>query len=276
MGSRHRVSDPRLLIIGLGPAGLDRLSVRALTLLDAPDRVVIARTAHHPAVNELGARREVTTCDDIYDAAAGFDEVYQAIADRVLLAADSGPVAYAVPGSAVVGERAVAEIRRRAEAANLSVEIVPGESFLDLIYAAAKLDPIVRPVKILDGRDMPDPLVFDAALIITQVDRREVLAEVVAGLGRVLDDSTQVLVLDRLGDPDEVVQSVELAELSSYEPGARTSLFLDPEPAGWYGLVLVNRLLRQECPWDRKQTHHSLLSHLIEEAYETVLSLIHI
>ncbi|MEO6095837.1 MAG: MazG nucleotide pyrophosphohydrolase domain-containing protein, partial [Fibrobacteria bacterium] len=24
------------------------------------------------------------------------------------------------------------------------------------------------------------------------------------------------------------------------------------------------------CPWDRKQTHHSLLNHLIEESYEFV------
>ena len=37
-GSPHRVSDPQLLIVGLGPAGLDRLSARALTLLDAPER----------------------------------------------------------------------------------------------------------------------------------------------------------------------------------------------------------------------------------------------
>jgi MazG family protein len=29
-------------------------------------------------------------------------------------------------------------------------------------------------------------------------------------------------------------------------------------------------LLRAECPWDRRQTHHSLLPHLIEETYETV------
>jgi tetrapyrrole methylase family protein/MazG family protein len=35
-------------------------------------------------------------------------------------------------------------------------------------------------------------------------------------------------------------------------------------------LVTTNRVLRVECPWDRAQTHHSLLRHLIEETYETV------
>jgi tetrapyrrole methylase family protein/MazG family protein len=28
--------------------------------------------------------------------------------------------------------------------------------------------------------------------------------------------------------------------------------------------------LRRECPWDAEQTHHTLASHLIEEAYETL------
>jgi tetrapyrrole methylase family protein/MazG family protein len=252
---------------------LDRLSARALDLLEASGRTVIVRTAHHPAAAELSTRREVVMCDDLYDLAAGFDEVYESIADRVLAAVEDGPVAYAVPGSAVVGERAVAELRRRAAELGITVEIVPGESFLDLVYAAAHVDPIAQPVKILDGRDLPDPLVFDAALIITQVDRPVVLADVAAALGKVLEDDTDVLVLDRLGDPDEVVRSMDLAQLPSYTPGPRTSLFLDPEPAGWYGLVMINRLLREECPWDRKQTHHSLLSHLIEEAYETFESI---
>jgi tetrapyrrole methylase family protein/MazG family protein len=38
-------------------------------------------------------------------------------------------------------------------------------------------------------------------------------------------------------------------------------------------LVVTNRILREQCPWDREQTHHSLVSHLIEEAYETVEAL---
>lgn len=35
-------------------------------------------------------------------------------------------------------------------------------------------------------------------------------------------------------------------------------------------LVAVMDRLRTECPWDRKQTHESLATYLIEEAYETV------
>ncbi|MDX2344622.1 MAG: SAM-dependent methyltransferase, partial [Acidimicrobiia bacterium] len=171
------MSEPRLVIVGLGPAGLERLSAHSLALLEDPDRTVIVRTSQHPAAVELSVRRQVIACDDLYDSGAGFDEVYRSIADRVLESAAGTPTVYAVPGSAVVGERAVAVIREDAKEQGLSVELIPGESFLDLVYAEAGIDPIVRTVKIVDGRDLPDPLIFDAALIITQVDRPEVLAD---------------------------------------------------------------------------------------------------
>ncbi len=255
-----------MLIVGLGPAGLDRLAARALRILDEPERTVFVRTLQHPAAAELANRRSVVACDDLYQSAESFDEVYLAIADRVVAALQSGPVAYAVPGSAAVGERAVTEIRRRV---GDRLEVFPGESFLDLLYLEAGVDPIASGVKVLDGRDLPDPLIFDTPVVITQIDRPEVLADVSAELGRVLEDTTSIIYCDRLGDEDQIVDMVPLADLSGREVGPRTSLLINAGPVGWYGLVVTNRILRKECPWDRKQTHHSLLSHLIEEAYET-------
>lgn len=35
-------------------------------------------------------------------------------------------------------------------------------------------------------------------------------------------------------------------------------------------LVEIVKILRKECPWDRKQTHQSIKDNLIEEAYEAV------
>ncbi len=52
--------------------------------------------------------------------------------------------------------------------------------------------------------------------------------------------------------------------------GARTSMFLDPIPGGMVGAIQVMARLREECPWDRKQTHESLVKNLIEETYELV------
>ncbi|NBC64438.1 MAG: nucleoside triphosphate pyrophosphohydrolase [Bacteroidetes bacterium] len=38
-------------------------------------------------------------------------------------------------------------------------------------------------------------------------------------------------------------------------------------------LVQLIKILRKECPWDRKQTHHSIKENLVEEAYEAVESI---
>ncbi|MFL2693871.1 MAG: MazG nucleotide pyrophosphohydrolase domain-containing protein [Candidatus Actinomarina sp.] len=38
-------------------------------------------------------------------------------------------------------------------------------------------------------------------------------------------------------------------------------------------LVDIISQLREECPWDKEQTHESLSKHLIEEAYELLDSL---
>jgi MazG family protein len=47
-------------------------------------------------------------------------------------------------------------------------------------------------------------------------------------------------------------------------------MFIDPTPGGMVGAIQVMARLREECPWDRKQTHESLVKNLIEEAYELV------
>ncbi|HSL26291.1 MAG TPA: nucleoside triphosphate pyrophosphohydrolase, partial [Acidimicrobiia bacterium] len=52
--------------------------------------------------------------------------------------------------------------------------------------------------------------------------------------------------------------------------GIRTSLFLDPDPGGLVGVIRTMARLREECPWDRRQTHESLVKNLIEETYELV------
>ncbi|MBO6571037.1 MAG: nucleoside triphosphate pyrophosphohydrolase [Balneola sp.] len=35
-------------------------------------------------------------------------------------------------------------------------------------------------------------------------------------------------------------------------------------------LIELVSILRKECPWDRKQTHHSIKDNLVEEAYEAI------
>ena len=264
------IESHTLAVVGLGPSGLERLPTAAHHVLLEEDRAVIVRTIAHPAAAELAEVRAVVACDDLYESATDFDEVYEAIAGRVLKAASLGRVAYAVPGSALIGERTVNLIREGAAERGLTLTVLAGESFLDLLLDRTGVDPIASGLQIIDGRDMPDPLPLHVPTVITQVDRSVVVGDVALVLGAVLEPGTVITVLDRLGSTDESVITLPLSSLAGHDVGPRTTLFVDPPPSGWYGLVTVNRRLRAECPWDREQTHHSLVSHLVEEAYETV------
>ena len=256
-------------VVGLGPSTLDAVDAGTLDLLTDPGVVVVVRTIKHPAAEQLSIRRDVVACDDLYESLDDFDSVYDAIVERVMERASSSAVVYAVPGSPAVGELSVPKLRRSADDAGVSLVVRPALSFLDLVYDAVGLDPIADGLQVVDARSLPDPMPLHLPTVITQVDSALRSSDVAVSLGRLLADDDVVTVLDRLGDDDEVVATMSVADLATYEGGPRTSVYVPEATVGILGLVATNRILRAECPWDRKQTHHTLLTHLIEEAYET-------
>ena len=76
--------------------------------------------------------------------------------------------------------------------------------------------------------------------------------------------------LERRGIAAEIVPGMPRATLS-----ASIAMPLVPLPPGsahqnWDDLIEVMGRLRRSCPWDREQTHESLVRYLIEETYEVV------
>jgi tetrapyrrole methylase family protein/MazG family protein len=76
--------------------------------------------------------------------------------------------------------------------------------------------------------------------------------------------------LERTGRRCEIVPGMPRATLS-----ASIAMPLIPLPPAsshhsWDDLVEVMARLRRSCPWDREQTHRSLVPYLIEESYEVV------
>jgi tetrapyrrole methylase family protein/MazG family protein len=260
----------RIRIVGLGPAALDRIpdAVRAMLLDDGWG--VVVRTLEHPAAAELAALRNVEACDDLYRGVDDFESVYAAIAERVMQRAAAGPVVYAVPGSPTVGERAVRLIGGAAAEAGITVEIQPGESFLGLALDRAGIDPLARGVQVIDAHDLPDPLLLHLPTVVAQVDTPGSLFEVRDSLLALVPPDTAIIVLTDLGAVSERVDVVRLEDLRPEHAGLRVSLAFDVDPPGWPGLVRTNALLRLECPWDRRQTHHTLSKHLLEEAHEVL------
>lgn len=255
-------------IVGLGPAGLDRISgdTRAL-LLDAAVTVVV-RTLQHPAADEIARRRHVISCDDLYEGGADFAGVYGGIVARVRDLSAAGPVVYAVPGSPLVGETAV-----RLLVAEHGAAVVPGESFLDLALLRTGIDPLERGLQVLDAHALGFPLLLHVPTLISQVDTAASVLLVRDALQALLPADARLIRLADLGSPDEVVETLSLEDLRPEHAGLRVTLMVDVPAPGWPGLVRTNARLRAECPWDREQTHHTLARHLLEEAYEALAAL---
>ncbi len=257
-----------LTIIGLGPNGWERIPPSIREILLDPNWEIVVRTVRHPAASTLASLRSVKPCDDIYHSCGSFEQVYDGIVERVLVSGER--VIYAVPGSPFVGELAVSRLRARAAEEGISVQVIAGESFLDVIWDLVEIDPLADGFRLLNGHDLPDPLVFDRPTVIGQVDTPLMLGEVAARLSRALPEETMVTVVVAAGGPDETVVRARPDEIDQNMAGDLTSLFVPKTVAGWYGVFETMRRLRVECPWDRKQTHRSLVRYLVEETFELV------
>lgn len=166
----------------------------------------------------------------------------------------------------MVGELAV----RRLLEAGVGAEVIPAESFVDAVLADVGYDPLDRGLQLLNAHDLPDPLVLDKPTVVAQLDRPEIMAEVAARIARVLPEDAVVTVLVGAGSSDGVRVEATADGIDSSLAGYRTSLFIDSEPGGLIGAVRTMSILRVECPWDREQTHQSLVKYLVEETYELI------
>jgi tetrapyrrole methylase family protein/MazG family protein len=116
--------------------------------------------------------------------------------------------------------------------------------------------------------------VIDA--FVARVDERDLGLGV---LGNPLSDFLGLPVLlralERRGLTCEIVPGMPRATLS-----AAIAMPLVPLPPGsthhtWDDLVEIMARLRRSCPWDREQTHASLVRYLVEETYEVVDAIEH-
>jgi tetrapyrrole methylase family protein / MazG family protein len=258
---------PTVVVVGLGPAGPDLLTTAAVEALASTPHRFLRTTRHPAAVAVAGA----VSFDSVYESASSLDDVYAGIVDALAeAAAEHGTVVYAVPGSPLVAERTVELLRADAR---VEVRLVPALSFLDLAWAALGVDPVAEGVRCIDGRRFAVEAAGERGpLLVAQCDSRQVLSDIKLTVD---DDLGDVVVLQRLGLPDQSVTAVAWSDLDkAVEPDHLTSLYLPAgappvarEVARFAELV---RTLRARCPWDREQTHSTLTRHLLEETYEVL------
>ncbi len=267
-----------ITIIGLGPGDPRHLTREAWGVLEAADEVWL-RTARHPTVTDLPLHLTIHSFDHLYEETEDFAQVYQAIVEEVLrLAQRPEGVIYAVPGHPLVGEATVQSILMRAEHTGLDCRIVEGLSFVGPVLTALRMDGLDG-LQLCDAVDLAmrhhPPLNPDVPALMGQLYSRPLAAEVKLTLMNQYPDEHSVTLIHAAGTSEQTLVRLPLYTLDRREDLAHlTVLYVPPLPgvASFEGLQDTIAHLRAPdgCPWDREQTHESLRSGLLEEAYEVL------
>ena len=256
----------RVVVVGLGPGDPRMVSVAAAdAIATASHRFV--RTSRHPSAHLVEPARSF---DDLYDQSEAIDDVYHSIVDTLVgEAGRHGEVLYAVPGSPFVAEHTVELLRADHR---VGLRVVASMSFLDLAWDRLGLDPLAAGVRLVDGHSFAVAAAgHSGPFLVGQCDSRMVLSD----MKLAVDDGPSVVVLQRLGLPDETVFELPWQDLDrEIRPDHLTSVWVprlaSPVAGELTRLAELVRTLRARCPWDRAQTHQSLTRHLLEETYEVL------
>ncbi len=270
-----------ITILGLGPGSIDHLTLKAWNKLRQIETLHL-RTSHHPCVSMLPSTLRCISFDDVYQTHEQFEDVYAEIADRILEAERrDGNVVYAVPGDPLVGEASVTQILERGCAEAINVEIIHGLSFIEPCLSLIGVDALDG-LQILDALSVAEqyhpPINPALPALLAQVYSRDVASSLKLTLMNQYPVDFPVKLIYGAGDENAAVEAVKLYEIDrSSQIDITTSMYLPPlgELSSFEALQDIIAHLRspEGCPWDRKQTHKSLRSFLIEEAYEVLDSL---
>jgi tetrapyrrole methylase family protein/MazG family protein len=286
-----------IVILGLGPGRWEDVTLAArdaLARAAADGQPIYFRTLRHPTVDALRERcpaLEARSFDALYEQSQTWESLYAEMARQLCAAAsderqqNGAQVIYAVPGHPLVGERSVREVQRLAQEQKISIRLIAGLSFLEPTCAALGVD-LLDGLQVLDATELASigPENIAATVIptrpalVAQLYNRRLASGVKLALGELYPDEWEVRLVRAAGVPeDEAVISLKLYELDRGEFADHlTCLYLPPlDPliplrAPETLRYLTQRLRSPEggCPWDRKQTHHSLKRYVLEEAYE--------
>ncbi|MCH5278501.1 MAG: nucleoside triphosphate pyrophosphohydrolase [Christensenellaceae bacterium] len=226
------------------------------------------------------------TMDDLYDECEDFDQLNERIASRLTSDEKTDDIGYAVLGRGVSPEL-MREIRKKASVRGFGIRVLASQGFAEsaLAYAVScgiiegSTEYNVRSARSLTHADTSVPLAIE------EIDTLLRAGEVKLTLSDYYPDEHDVLLFTLNGSAhydSDCVRRLPLYKLdypeNAYRFDAATVMIVPPcglmerSRHGLSGLMEVMHRLRAPggCPWDAEQTHESLRSSLIEEAYEVL------
>ena len=153
--------------------------------------------------------------------------------------------------------------------------MLPAMSFLDVAWAALGIDPVEAGVRLIDGHEFATAAAgLSGPLLVAHTHANWVLSDIKLAVEDATGDE-EVVILQRLGTPEQAVVRTTWADLDRTVEADHLTCIYIPHLGAPVGVELVRfhqltRTLREQCPWDREQDHHSLVRYLLEETYELV------
>lgn len=267
----------QITVIGLGAGELDQLPLGLYRKLIKTTRLYV-RTAEHPVLDELVKEGlSFESFDAIYEKHDEFEMVYKDIVETLIELAGEAPLFYAVPGHPLVAEQTVQWLLEAEKEGRIQLEILGGQSFLDPIFNALRIDPI-EGFQLLDGTMFKrDDVQMGQHVLIAQVYDAYSASEVKLTLMEKYPDDYPVTIVTAAGTSVEELRTVPLYELDrAAELNNLTTVYVPPvmklenRLKEWSAFREIIAKLRAPdgCPWDREQTHESLKKYIIEEVHE--------
>ncbi|MBO1911754.1 hypothetical protein J4G37_44080, partial [Microvirga sp. 3-52] len=183
---------------------------------------------------------------------------------------------YVVPGHPLVAEKTIQLLVEKERQGIVKLDIAGGNSFLDPIFAALRIDPI-EGFQLLDGTDMKrDEVNMSQHILIGQVYDAFIASEVKLSLMEKYDYEHLITIVTAAGSVNEKLRTVPLFELDRVtEIDNLTTVYVPPvaemekrlKEWSTFREIIAKLRAPDGCPWDREQTHESLKKFLIEEAH---------
>lgn len=267
----------QIKVIGLGAGDIRQLPYGVYQMLQSTDFFYI-RTKEHPVIEDLmEAGLSFQTFDHIYEKHDQFVDVYAEIVEILMTKAADRDIVYAVPGHPMIAESTVQLLLEEAPARGIDIVIGGGQSFLDSLFSAIRIDPIDG-FQMLDATSLKkEDIHMGQHLIIAQVYDAFIASDVKLTLMEKYPDDHKVVIVTAAGSNDEVLEKIPLYELDrKVKLNQLTSLYVPPvisREETYTEFATLRNIIADlrgpnGCPWDKEQTHLSLKKYLIEEAYE--------
>lgn len=247
-----------ITVVGMGRKKGD-LTLDGLQAIKAADVVVVKSHYTHVAETVMEFRDDVIFCDDVVNEAQDFDELNLAIVNK-LQSFKNKRVAFCVVGDGAT-DSVVQQLQGGVEViagVGLQASVVGGNQLAQTVMFSAQ--------ELLAAEHM-----LHQPTVVTAIFDKYVAGEVQLKLQQAFDYDNEIVF-----SQGNTIKQIPLCELSRQRFDNQTTVYVLPRKIEtrnnfeYYDCADILAILRSEngCPWDREQTHKSIVKNVIEEAYE--------